>query len=263
MGNAPHGPYLDCMDESARLESERQFHDAQAARRRPDLRSDDLRFDDDAYLDHETWIRPAFAKLGDPRGRRILDLGCGHGMAAIVLARQGAIVTGLELSSGYLDEARRRAEVNGVAIDWIQANAEHLPFPDASFDRVWGNAILHHLDLGHAADELRRVLRPGGIAIFCEPWGDNPLLRYARRRLDYPGKQHTPDESPLRSDCLPILRSRFPELRFTGHQLLGMMRRYWGERGINVMLDRVDEAILRVVPPLGRWCRYMVIELAW
>ena len=189
---------LNDMDASARLESEREFHDAQAARRRSDLRPEALRFDDDAYLDHETWIRPAFARLGDLRGKHVLDLGSGHGMAAIVLARRGAHVTGLELSAGYLDESRRRAEANGVTVDWVRANAEHLPFPDGSFDRVWGNAILHHLDIGRAADELRRVLRPGGIAVFCEPWGDNPLLRWARRRLQYPGKQHTPDESPLK-----------------------------------------------------------------
>src|SRR5919199_1431749 len=83
-----------------------------------------LRFDDDAYLDHETWIRPALARLGDVRGLRVLDYGCGHGMAAVVLARRGARVTAFDLSPGYLAEARRRARANGVTVDFVQGDAE-------------------------------------------------------------------------------------------------------------------------------------------
>src|ERR687885_963383 len=122
-----------------------------------------LRFDDDDYLDHETWIRPAFARLGDVAGLDVLDYGCGHGMAAVVLARRGARVTALDLSPGYLAEARRRARANGVTVDFVQGDAERLPFADGGFDRVWGNAVLHHLDLRLAGAELSRVLAPGGV----------------------------------------------------------------------------------------------------
>ena len=55
------------------------------------------------------WIAPAFDQLGDVRGKRILDLGCGHGMASVVLARRGAVVTACDLSLGYVREARARA----------------------------------------------------------------------------------------------------------------------------------------------------------
>src|SRR2546422_1017006 len=75
---------------ATRLLSEQAFHDEQARRRARDLSERSLVFDDDAYLDHESWIRPAIARLGDMRGRRVLDLGCGHGMAAIVLAGRAA-----------------------------------------------------------------------------------------------------------------------------------------------------------------------------
>src|SRR5215510_7125226 len=152
-----------------RIDTERCFHDRQAYQRA--AAGVPLQFDDADYLDHETWIRPAFDRLGDVRGLRVLDYGCGHGMAAVVLARRGGCVSACYLSAGYLAEARRRALANGVAIDFVQADGERLPFADASFDRIWGNAILHHLDLTIAALELRRVLRPGGIAVFCEPWG--------------------------------------------------------------------------------------------
>src|SRR5581483_7996725 len=94
-----------------------------------------------------------------------------------------------------------------------------------SFDRIWGNAILHHLHLETAARELYRVLRPSGIAVFCEPWGDNPLLNWARRRLPYAGKDRTPDEQPLRGRDLQPLRQRFSRVEVRGFQLLSMLRR--------------------------------------
>ena len=65
------------MPETARLTDERLFHDRQAAERAASFRLGraDLVFADHAYLDHESWIRPALAKLGDPKGKRALDYG--------------------------------------------------------------------------------------------------------------------------------------------------------------------------------------------
>jgi SAM-dependent methyltransferase len=251
------------MSATDRLRSERAFHDQQAQERIAtfDLRPNELRFTDDAYLDHETWIRPAFERLGDVSGRRVLDYGCGHAMAAVVLARRGARVTALDLSSGYLAEARRRADANGVALELVLANAEQLPFADASFDRVWGNAILHHLDLAIAARELRRVLRPGGVAVFCEPWGDNPLLRWARRRLPYPAKGRTSDEEPLRPWHLRLLWEIFPHGQARGVQLLSMARRVLAPGRLVRCLNWSDDLLLARVPALQRFCRYVVVTL--
>ncbi len=209
-----------------RLRAEQIFHDHQARGRTPSFAgAAALRFEDDSYLGHETWIRPAFDRLGAVAGLPVLDYGCGHGMAAVVLARRGGRVTAFDLSPGYLAEAKRRAAANDVSIQFLQADAERLPFADASFARVWGNAILHHLDLRLATRELHRVLQPGGIAVFCEPWGENPLLAWARRRWPYPGKERTPDEQPLRRHHLRALREVFPALEVEGYQLLSMARR--------------------------------------
>src|SRR5437868_2330535 len=137
------------MPAETRRTTEQLFHDRQAADRAGAFRTGraDLRFDDAEYLDHETWVRPAVAKLGDLRGKRVLDYGCGHGMAAVVLARAGAAVTAFDLSPGYVGEARERVAANGVAVECVVADGEELPFPAASFDAVWGSAVLHHLDL--------------------------------------------------------------------------------------------------------------------
>jgi SAM-dependent methyltransferase len=251
------------MPATDRLKSERIFHDEQARQRIAtfQLRSDKLRFSDDSYLDHETWIRPAFVLLGDVRGLDVLDYGCGHAMAAIVLARRGAKVAAFDLSAGYLAEARRRAAVNGVTIRFVQADGERLPFADGSFDRVWGNAVLHHLDVGIAGRELKRILRPGGMAVFCEPWGGNPLLRFARRRLFYAGKHRTRDEEPLRPAQLRRLEDIFPRFEMHGYQFLSMARRVLRPGRLLDWLEKSDSLLLAQAPKLQRYCRYVVLVL--
>src|SRR5262249_37773700 len=71
------------MNATDRLRTERAFHDQQARQRATTFarRPHDLRFEDTLYLDHETWIRPAFEQLGTLQGLDVLDYGCGHGMA--------------------------------------------------------------------------------------------------------------------------------------------------------------------------------------
>lgn len=248
------------MPATDRLADEIAFHDDQARRRAADL-GGALCFADDDYLNHETWVRPAFGRLGDVAGRRVLDYGCGHGMASVVLARRGARVTAFDLSSGYLAEAGRRAVANEVELDLVKADGQRLPFAAASFDAVWGNAVLHHLALPAAARELRRVLRPGGVAVFCEPWGENPLLEWARRALPYRGKARTRDERPLRAADLAALREVFPALHVEGHQLLGMARRVLGRGRLSGALGWCDGQLLRRLPALGRLCRYVVLTL--
>jgi len=226
-----------------RKRAEQRFHDLEAAGRARtfDAKPGRLRFRDDEYLDHASWVRPAFERLGDVRGRRVLDLGCGHGMAAVVLARRGAAVTACDLSPGYVAEARRRARANETDLRCCVADAEQLPFADGEFDAVWGHAILHHLDVLVAARELRRVLRPGGVAVLCEPWAGNPLLTAARRF-----RRHTEDEQPLQSVDVQRLEDVFLTVRVTPFELTG--------------LPTVDRWAMRWAPA-RRWCRYVVVAL--
>jgi SAM-dependent methyltransferase len=242
-----------------RITTEQQFHELQALQRAADRVP--LQFEDADYLNHETWIRPAFEQLGDLAGLRVLDLGCGHGMASVVLARAGALVTAIDLSGGYIEEAQARARANCVSINFVQANGEELPFADASFDRVWGCAILHHLDLGRAGAAIRRVLRGGGRGVFCEPWGGNPLLNFARKKLPYPGKDRTPDETPLTRHHLRQLRAMFPSVQLQGFQLLSMACRVMNGRRLRKRLDWWDAMLLERVPALEHFCRYVVLTL--
>ena len=96
-------------------------------------------------------------------GQRVLDVGAGTGNAAIAAAARGAGVVASDLTPELLDVGRRLAAQAGVDVAWQQADAEDLPYPDASFDVVLSciGAMFapHHQQ---AADELVRVVRPGG-----------------------------------------------------------------------------------------------------
>lgn len=252
--------------DTTRLTREIRFHDEQAAQRARTFAQQPhrLRFDAGEYLDHAVWIRPALAQLGELVGRKVLDLGCGHGMAAVVLAWSGAEVTACDISAGYLAETQARARANGVVVRCVQAAGEALPFADASFDCIWGSAVLHHLDFDYAVAELHRVLKPHGRAVFCEPWGSNPLLRLARRWLPYPGKARTPDEQPLTRAHLDRLAQTFDRVEYTGYELFGMLGRLAG-LGVGgrlvQALRRLDARLLTRCPALQYYCRYVVVTL--
>src|SRR6516225_1875195 len=99
------------MEAQEQLLRDQAFHDRQAEERAAFLRKEPRRLivRDNDYLDHEPWIRPALDRMGNLLGRRVLDFGCGHGMASVVMANRGARVTAFDLSGGYVREASERA----------------------------------------------------------------------------------------------------------------------------------------------------------
>jgi len=103
-------------------------------------------------------------RVGIAEGERVLDIGCGSGNNATIPAAQtGAAVTGLDLTPELLEAARANAAEAGVEIEWIEGDAEQLPFDDESFDVVISTiGIMFAPDHRRAAREAARVLRPGG-----------------------------------------------------------------------------------------------------
>lgn len=96
-------------------------------------------------------------------GERVLDVAAGTGNAALPAARTGASVTALDITPALLQAGARRASAAGLDIAWVQGDAQALPFPDASFDRVLSCVgVQFCADHRRAAAELVRVCRPGG-----------------------------------------------------------------------------------------------------
>jgi SAM-dependent methyltransferase len=115
----------------------------------------------------ETFLLPLGPRIVDAAGigpgMRVLDVAAGTGNASLVAAERGASVTASDLTPELLEAGRARAQAAGLELEWAEADAEHLPFEDASYDVVMSSIgamfAPHHQDV---ADELVRVCRPGG-----------------------------------------------------------------------------------------------------
>jgi 2-polyprenyl-6-hydroxyphenyl methylase/3-demethylubiquinone-9 3-methyltransferase len=99
---------------------------------------------------------------------RVLDVGCGGGLVSEKFAEAGAKVTGIDLSKPSIEAARQHATRSGLQIDYQEASASNLPFPNATFDVVVCCDFVEHVsdNLHICLGEMARVLRPGGIFLF-------------------------------------------------------------------------------------------------
>jgi SAM-dependent methyltransferase len=102
-------------------------------------------------------------RVGVNQGDDVLDVACGTGNAAIPAAKAGGNVIGLDITPELLEHGRRRAAEAGVEIEWVEGDAQALPYDDASFDVVLSTfGCMFAPDHEQAAGEIARVLRPGG-----------------------------------------------------------------------------------------------------
>lgn len=128
------------------------------------------------------------------RGLRVLDVGCGNGYVLFQYARNGAEVTGVDLTATAIDLSRKRFAIGGLPGNFVETDGECLPFPDGYFDIVCSMGVLHHVsNPAPMVNEMHRVMKPGGQLISMlyhrYSWKNLVLLRL-RRLLDpgYRGK---------------------------------------------------------------------------
>ena len=101
------------------------------------------------------------------RGKQVLDVGCGAGTDLVRFARGGAIVTGVDLAASAIALAKQNFAQQGLAADLREADGEHLPFADGSFDFVFAHGVVQYTASDQTlVAECRRVLKPGGVALF-------------------------------------------------------------------------------------------------
>jgi len=98
------------------------------------------------------------------RGTRVLDVACGTGESACRIAGEfAARITGIDMSARMLLRARSKARERGLAIRWVLANAQELPFSESSFDAAICECTLCHLDKVNTLREMLSIVRPGGF----------------------------------------------------------------------------------------------------
>ncbi|QHP72775.1 class I SAM-dependent methyltransferase [Bradyrhizobium sp. LCT2] len=143
----------------------------------------------------EVFTTPTAAKLvgfaGVAAGQRLLDVGCGTGVVAITAARRGAKVRGLDLSPVLIERAREHAQLVNLDVDFVDGDAESLPYGDNEFDVVlsqFGHMFAPRPDV--AIGEMLRVLKPGGTIAFST-W---PPHLYVGRMFAMIGRHLPPPE---------------------------------------------------------------------
>jgi ubiquinone biosynthesis O-methyltransferase len=177
-----------------------------------------------------------FDRLATWDGQTVLDLGCGGGFMSEALAARGATVIGVDVSSGAIAIARRHAESKDLSIRYLVASGEDLPLPDASVDRVVCVDVLEHVrDLDQVLDEIRRVLRPGGVFLFDtinRTWLARFVIVFCGERILRLLPRGTHD--PAGFIALAELDARLAARGFADRTFKGL-----GPRGINSRLDIV------------------------
>jgi 2-polyprenyl-3-methyl-5-hydroxy-6-metoxy-1,4-benzoquinol methylase len=249
--------------------------------------SEELAADPDCFCGAKTlhaempWYADLMRCVGPLPNTSILEIGCGRGEFAVHVAKQGAVVTAIDVGEHLIDAARLLASINGVECDFVQASATDLPFDDAQFDIVIGLGVLHHMsaeDVLKALRQTHRVLKPGGRAYFGEPIensrtfdfiqnfipagqkGDSDYRPSILQRREWARYERDCDQRVLTDRELLSVGNHFRRVTVVRHY--GFFVRLWrllGRRS-RKPLQRLDAVVLRVFPPLRYVSRNVLVE---
>jgi methanethiol S-methyltransferase len=209
----------------------------------------------DAQADHwwdgsQRWLRTLqnlvpsrlvyFDRIADWRSSAVLDLGCGGGFMSEALARRGASMIGIDPAEKAVAIARRHAASQNLSIKYLVGTGEALPLADGSMDYVVCVDVLEHVaDLGEVINEVRRVLRPGGVFLFDtinRTWLASLVLVFLGERIFriLPLGTHDPAKFIRPTELATLLKA----YGFTVSDFTGL-----GPRGLNRKLDFIFGAL--------------------
>jgi ubiquinone/menaquinone biosynthesis C-methylase UbiE len=201
-----------------------------------------------ATFEYESWA-----------GKDALEIGVGLGTDHLQFARAGARMSGIDLTPRCVEMTKRRLDQEGLASRLLVMDAEHLDFPDDSFDVVYSFGVLHHTTSPELAfREIRRVLRPAGVFIgalyskqswFCLQIRVERMLRFEFLRESWTDRLSRIEQST--SDAKPHVRLFTPRelraaLRDAGFDQVVIRKRHVG-------LGRRSEQLPAWVSALGGW----------
>ena len=204
------------------------------------------------------WRQWGAARLGSVEGCQLLDYGCGAGEEAVYLASMGAHVTAIDISPVGVQLATERARVNGVG-DRVRAvvmRCDPTEFPDDSFDVIHGFGILHHVGLATGLEEVERLLKPRGRALFFEHMGNSRLIEWFRPQ----DGDYTENEKPVVWSDVKRLCARFAEVEMKPFHLIARLRNRIPWCG-SPAVKRLDDLMLTACPPLRHFASGLVIYL--
>ena len=248
-----------------RIDREREFHNS-LAESSFDSRRLINRLSSSFYSKSERspiW-GPVWKQL-ELQGKHVLDYGCGDGRFSFELARHGALVQGIDISESLVQMATLTIP-DGIPRPTFSVRDAHATgFPKASFDYVFGNGILHHLELERAYSEIARLLRPGGRAFFMEAMAHHPLAILIRNATP---AARSVDEKPMSMHEIETAGRFFDHIRHKEHYVVAVVAApihlvsetaaFWTVK----KLDQIDQKIFRRFPRMKRYAWQCMLELA-
>ena len=212
------------------------------------------------------WRQMGAILLGDLAGKELLDYGCGMGEEAVYFAKLGAHVTAIDISEVGIASLRKRAAYHQVNVRAFEMRCDPTTFSDESFDRIHGMGILHHVGIDSALTEVRRLLRPGGVGVFLEPLGDNPIIESAKAFLMRHGRslrefdEVTDHEHNLTWAEIQAATQGFARAETFPFHLIYRLKRFIPEAMLN-SVRRVDAGILTILPGMRHLAGGVVIRV--
>jgi SAM-dependent methyltransferase len=267
---------LKSSGDRGRLAKELVFHDSWADNE--DVEGIDVRLTNEACTAPE--MRYITQRLGDIRGKRILDVGCGLGEASVYFALLGAQVTASDLSKGMLNATCRLAQTNFVCVTPHLASVEDLNLPpDALFDVIYAGNLLHHVDIDQTLSAIKPHLAPDGVLVTWDPLAYNPVVNVYRAIAT---EVRTSDEHPLKWSDLQLFNKHFRKVDTQYFWLSTLIifvimaliqrrdpnkERFWKVilreeckwRWLYNPLEKLDRLLLLFFPPLRLLCWNVVV----
>lgn len=214
------------------LDAEREFENQKVAGDNPRRKMSKYYWAVQPYVDrHNSLIKKGV------KGKSVLEIGCTYGALAPQYARNASDYTGIDISDKGIEKARTLGISNAT---FVVGDAHELPFEDQKFDVVIVNALLHHLDLKVALEEINRVLRRGGTLYAREPLGTNPLINAYRNVTP---KARTIDERPFSRADLLLMRAKFEPRRETFFGFLSILSAPFGHAGARAVTIKIDNLL--------------------
>lgn len=210
-------------------------------------------------------------RVGGCQGKKMLEVGTGLGLFARYFAHSGIEVYTLDISFEALKGLSNATHAYNIKP--THAVAELLPFKTNTFDLIWGAAVLHHLTIPIAAEELSRVLKSGGDCFFYEPMGYNPVVNFYRKVTPC---RRTEAEQPLQLHDLQPLQKYFSHFAVEYCHLLalipqgiGVVCGSLGLPGKNIYhriqplekpLAKIDKKVFKALPTVQRFAQIALVH---
>jgi ubiquinone/menaquinone biosynthesis C-methylase UbiE len=254
---------------------EKQFHDKWAQT----VKIDEVMVDEFFEARTSPENNYILKQMGNITGKKILELGCGLGEAAVYLAKKGGDVVATDISTGMLQVTQQLASKHNVNLETKQSTTYKIEFPDEIFDIVYAANLLHHVDIKAALKEIHRVLKKGGEFYSWDPLAHNPIINIYRKKAM---EVRTEDEHPIKMKELKLFKNQFSEVKYHTTWLFTLWifisyyffaridpnkERYWKKILVDhkklekkySRLEKLDRFFLKLFPFFKRYCWNIVI----